>query len=170
MKLNLTDILAVWGAVVSTLVAGWNIFRDFIQRDRLVVYASIMRVHPSGEDIFNWSFRNRSKHDMTVTHLVAMPHRLLRPRWLFKWMNGRRNSQQLLFPFEFMNGSLPLRVGALNNQMAAYRLQPLGMADFGELCAMTADGREWFVDRDAIRNILASETFQAARPASNPAQ
>lgn len=163
MKPGVTDILALWGAVVSTLVAGWNIFRDVIQRDRLVVSASIMFTYPGKENIFNWSFRNKGAHELTVTHLAAMPYRLLHPRWLFGWLNGRRNGKQLLFPFEFMNGKLPLRVGPLNNAMAAYRLKPLGMIDFDELYATTADGREWFVKRRAIKDILANENFRAAR-------
>lgn len=163
MKFSVTDILALWGAVVSTLVAFWNIFRDFVQRERLVVFASIMFIYPSKENIFNWSFRNKGARELTVTHLAVMPHRMWRPRWLFKWINRRRNSKQWIFPFEFINGKLPLRVGPLNNAAAAYKLKPLGLNDFGELYATTADGREWFVKRSAVKDILANEDFKAAK-------
>jgi hypothetical protein len=162
MKDNLTAVLAIWGAVVSTLTAGWSIFRDFVQRDRLVVSAQIMWLHPGNEDIFNWSFKNTGNRELTITHLAAMPHRRWRPLWLFKRINGRRNSQQWLFPFDFINGHLPLSVGPLKGAAAAYRLHPLGVTEIGELFAVTADGREWFADRSSVRNILASKTFQTA--------
>jgi hypothetical protein len=36
-QMKLTDYLAVWGAVVATIVALWNIYKDFVRRDRVKV-------------------------------------------------------------------------------------------------------------------------------------
>jgi hypothetical protein len=30
--MRITDYLAIWGAVVATMVAGWNIYKDFLKR------------------------------------------------------------------------------------------------------------------------------------------
>lgn len=163
MKITTTDILAVWGAIVSTIAVGWNIFRDILQREKLIVRASIMRTFPDQKDILNWSFTNKSKHELTVTHLAAMPLHRWHPLWLFGRVNRRRNGMQLVFPFDFLNGSLPIRVGPLNNAMAAYDLQKLKFTEgFGELYAITADGREWFVDQKSIKEILGNKIFRAS--------
>lgn len=170
MKDNITTILAIWGAVLSTATVLWNIFRDLSRRDKLVVSASIMWLYPGQEDIFNWSFRNTGDRELTVTHLAAMPHRRWWPHWLFRGINRRRNSQQWMFPFDFINGHLPLSIGPLKNSAAAYRLNPLGVSGIGELYATTADGRMWFVKRGDIKSILANKAFKAAVEATAAAE
>ena len=167
LSFSLTDLLALWGAVVSSVVAGWTVYRDLLQRDRLVVNASIMRTYPGNIDIFSWRFTNKGKHELVVTHLAAMPHRMLKPRWFFNFVNRLRNSQQSLFGFEYLGGHLPLRVGPLNNASAQYVLDRLGAFELSELYAVTADGREWFVSRKDIKSILSNNTFQQAQTRAN---
>lgn len=162
-QITLTDILAIWGAVVASFVAGWNIFRDVIKRDRLEVYASIMRTYPEKEDVLSWTIKNLGQRDVYVTHLAGTTHRLLRPIWLFKPINKRLYPEQLLFPFDHMNGNLPMQIKPLNNGSAAYRLETLGQGEkgkIGELFAVTADGREWFVKQKVMKRILQNETYR----------
>ena len=45
---NLTKFLAVWGALLSTLGMGWNLYRDLHDRARLKVVAHLRRIAPSG--------------------------------------------------------------------------------------------------------------------------
>jgi len=37
MKFDLTILLALWGAIVSTFVLGWNVFRDLSDRGKIKV-------------------------------------------------------------------------------------------------------------------------------------
>ena len=44
MTATLTEILAVWGAFLSSVTLGWNLFRDSHDRARLKVEANIRRI------------------------------------------------------------------------------------------------------------------------------
>ncbi len=37
--MKITDYLAIWGAVVASIVAVWNFYKDFLRRHRLKVRA-----------------------------------------------------------------------------------------------------------------------------------
>ncbi len=39
---KITDYLAIWGAVVATVVAAWNIYKDFLKRHRVKVSARVL--------------------------------------------------------------------------------------------------------------------------------
>lgn len=43
---SLTQLLAVYGAILSSLVFGWTLFRDLTDRGRLRLHASVVTVHP----------------------------------------------------------------------------------------------------------------------------
>jgi hypothetical protein len=65
------DLLAVWGAVVATIVAGWNIYKDFIKRERVQVEAGLHFWSVTGEKVFFLKVLNRSSHNISVTHCVG---------------------------------------------------------------------------------------------------
>ena len=48
--MDLTMFLAVWGALVSTAVAGWTIFRDLGTRPKLRVDAIVGAIYPDHPD------------------------------------------------------------------------------------------------------------------------
>jgi len=59
--LGVTDVLAIWGAVLSSVAFGWNLYRDLLDRGKLKVSAQIRRL-VRGEDGKLYSL----KHDLPV--------------------------------------------------------------------------------------------------------
>jgi hypothetical protein len=62
MKLDMTALLAVYGAVVSSFVAGWNVFRDLRDRPSVKVRAKIgyIMTNSDGRQLFvayTWALR-----------------------------------------------------------------------------------------------------------------
>jgi hypothetical protein len=49
MSHDATEFLAIWGALVSTFAVGWNFYRDFSDRPKLKLSASLDRL-VRGED------------------------------------------------------------------------------------------------------------------------
>jgi hypothetical protein len=43
---SVTQLLAVYGATLSSLVFGWSLFRDLTERGKLKVIASVVTIHP----------------------------------------------------------------------------------------------------------------------------
>ena len=171
-RISLTDILAIWGAVVSSFVAGWNIFRDVIKRDRLQVYVAPMKVHPGGGDVFSWTITNAGRNDMHVTQLSGSEVQLQsqpvkRIATFFRIMP--KAGRSFLFPFQHMSGSLPARIEPRNSITFYYDLSrlrlPLKVACF---FAISADGRHWRAPRSNVEKTLANTDYQkhARKPAA----
>jgi hypothetical protein len=59
--LGVTDILAIWGAALSSIAFGWNLYRDLLDRGKLEVSAQVRRL-AKGEDGKLYSL----KHDLPV--------------------------------------------------------------------------------------------------------
>lgn len=81
---KLTDYLAVWGALVATLVAAWSIYKDLIRRDRIVVSAGFRKIYPPGQDVFAFYITNLTSHKVKVTHCGSFAKRRVHPRLLAK--------------------------------------------------------------------------------------
>jgi hypothetical protein len=64
----MTIIIAVYGAVLSTLALGWNIYKWYCERARLLVDAKIMREVPDidGKDRLVVSATNRGRRPVNV--------------------------------------------------------------------------------------------------------
>ena len=43
--MKLTDYLAIWGAALSTILAGWSIYKDYLKRYRIKVEAGFRVVY-----------------------------------------------------------------------------------------------------------------------------
>ena len=41
--MKITDYLAIWGAVVASIVAAWNIYKDFLKRHHLKVHSPLQK-------------------------------------------------------------------------------------------------------------------------------
>ena len=50
--MSFTDYLAIWGAFIGTVVAGWNIYKDFLQRDRVQVTVGFRIQFPPRQEVF----------------------------------------------------------------------------------------------------------------------
>jgi hypothetical protein len=65
--MKITDYLASWGALIGTIVAARNIYKDFIKRDTIKVTAGFQIQFPP-EDVFVFHVTNLSSHKIRVTH------------------------------------------------------------------------------------------------------
>jgi len=162
-RLSLTDVLAVWGAVVASFVAGWNIFRDVIQRDRLQVHVSPMKIYPGGADVFSWTITNVGRNDMYVTHLCGSQVR--RQSWPIKQIarlvRWKQSGQSFVFPFQYMPGSLPTKIEPRNSVAFHYDLSKLGLPpSLDRFFAISADNRHWHAPRSDVKRTLANADYQ----------
>lgn len=74
MEANLTAFLAVWGAILSSIGMGWNLYRDLSDRGRLRVTCYIgnivSAVGPSDpKDYLCWSVVNVGRRPIMVQHI-----------------------------------------------------------------------------------------------------
>jgi hypothetical protein len=86
-----TEFLAVWGAVISTIVAVWNIYRDFIKRDRILVEAGFHIWSETGNEVFFLKVVNLTSRAISVTHCVGYDKKVKRRRWVQRLL-GRNPS------------------------------------------------------------------------------
>lgn len=74
MEFNLTTFLAVWGALLSSVGLGWNLFRDLNNRGRLRVSCYLANLVSEGEGVdpntyLTWCVTNIGKQPIMVTHI-----------------------------------------------------------------------------------------------------
>lgn len=159
-----TEFLAVWGAVISTIVAVWNIYRDFIKRDRILVEAGFHIWSETGNEVFFLKVVNLTSRAISVTHCVGYDKKVKRRRWVQRLLG--RNPSGYLFAFETLNKlHLPWKVEPGAHQIFLYSIN----ASFpqGDLGVITADNREWFCARSDIRAIHDNETYKKLRATSD---
>jgi hypothetical protein len=65
-SLSVTDVLAIWGAVLSSVAVGWNLYRDWLDRGKLRISASLRRL-VKGVDGKLYSV----KHDLPIADASA---------------------------------------------------------------------------------------------------
>jgi hypothetical protein len=63
-----TGVLAVWGAIVSTVTFGWNLYRSIKQRGCLRVSCYIGKI-AAGEEGLIWNIINVGKEPGFLTHI-----------------------------------------------------------------------------------------------------
>lgn len=87
-KHTITTILAIWGAIVSSIAIGWNLFRDISQRGRLRVLCYIGKLvdEATGIDPNNYlvyNITNIGKEPVVLTHIggaLQKKHFMLKSR------------------------------------------------------------------------------------------
>src|SRR5262245_18202664 len=159
-----TDFLAVWGAVVATIVATWNIYRDFIKRDRVLVEAGFHIWSVPGNNVFFLKVVNSTSRVISVTHCVGYDKKVRRWRWMQRLL--RRPPSGYLFAFETLNRiRLPAEIEPGHHQMFLYSIN----ASFpqGDLGVITADNREWFCSRSDIRAIHEDKAYKRLHGTNN---
>jgi hypothetical protein len=166
--MKLTDYLAIWGAALSTILAGWSIYKDYLKRYRVRVEASFRVVYGGdgkrGANVFAVTVTNLSEHKIKVTHIATFEARVYRPRWIntltYKLFN--RSGQAYLFSFHPLHGDpLPLAIEPKDNHLFTYSVDEF--PPIADLAVTTADGREWFLSRKSLRKILKDKTYLAIR-------
>jgi hypothetical protein len=93
---KITDYLAIWGAVVATIVAVWNIYKDFLKRHRVKVSASFMVMFLGDgspkEDVFTVTVTNLSDRPTTITHIGGYYDRRYKPQWFDRFGRAFRQA------------------------------------------------------------------------------
>jgi hypothetical protein len=110
--MKLTDYLAIWDAALSTLLAGWSIYKDFLKRHRVKVEAGFRKFISGdgipGTDVFAVTVTNLSDKTIKVTHCALFPNRRYRPPWIDRpsYKLFTRNTQAYLFSFNLFTAIL----------------------------------------------------------------
>lgn len=166
--MKLTDYLAIWGAALSTVLAGWSIYKDYLKRYRVNVEASFRVVHRGDgtprTDVFAVTVTNLSEQKVKVTHCATFEARVFRPRWIDRLTRKfvTRSTQAYLFAFQPLHGqSLPIIIEPRDNAILTYSVD--NFPAISEVAVTTADGREWFASRKDIRKIHEDKVYQAAQ-------
>jgi hypothetical protein len=158
---SLTLILAVWGALVSSFVAGWNFYRDYIRRDRVVVQAGLHIWSVTGNTVFFLKVLNASSHLISVTHCAGYEKHIFRWRWLRLLL--RQPESGYLFAFETLNKlRLPYKIEAWDHQLFLYKIDE--HFPQGHLYVITADDRNHFCPRANLKAIHADEMYKSIHP------
>jgi hypothetical protein len=158
---SLTLIIAIWGAVVSTFVAGWNFYRDYIRRDRVIVQAGLHIWSETGDKVFFLKVLNASSHLISVTHCVGYDKHIFRSRWLRRLL--RQPEAGFMFSFQTLNKlRLPYKIEAWDHQLFLYAIDE--RFPQGHLYVVTADDREHFCPRANIKTIHADELYKRIHP------
>lgn len=89
---NITTILAVYGAILSTVAIGWNIFREVTNRGRLRVTVTLAEIHSEAVGLLA-----KDKLWYKVTNVGRQPI------WLTSIGGGLRSGQNFLLkvPVQF---------------------------------------------------------------------
>src|SRR5436190_1907013 len=103
--MTLTTVLAIWGAILSTIVASWNIYKDFIKRDKVRVSAGFRILIPSNEEVLSFTITNLTSHKVKVTHIGGYHDRRYSPPWFDRLVAKfvTRSKQAFLLPFDPYN-------------------------------------------------------------------
>jgi len=154
-SLGVTDILAIWGAVLSSVAFGWNLYRDLLDRGKLKISAHIRRL-AWGEDGKPYSV----KHDLPVEGASAQPYVVItaistgrRPVMLKGWgghwhkpVNGKRT-------FVVVGRDLPkmLKEGEFHSEYTNELVSSID--NLKNLCVWDASGEEWRVPRSELKKL-----------------
>jgi len=71
---TITAVLAIWGAILSSITFGWNLFRDFMQRGRLRVTCYVGNIFgdptiSSKKLLLVWNVTNIGKEPVVLTNI-----------------------------------------------------------------------------------------------------
>lgn len=167
--MKLTDYLAIWGAVLLTILAGWSIYKDYLKRYRVKVEAGFRVVHRGdgtpATDVFAVTVTNLSDQKVKVTHCATFEARVFRPRWIDRLTRKfvTRSGQAYLFPSQPLHGpALPITIEPRDNAILNYSVD--NFPAISEVAITTADGREWFASRKDVRKIHEYQTIRQKNP------
>jgi hypothetical protein len=162
-SVKVTDYLAIWGAVVATIVAAWNIYKDFLKRYRVKVSAGFQALIAGDgsphKEVFAVTVTNLSDRPTTITHIGGYYDRRYKPRWFDRLIARfvKRSTKAYLFSFNPYHGpNLPYKLEPWSKMTFVYKLPQT-------LEVVTADDRTWLCPRQDIERIHADEGYRRAR-------
>jgi hypothetical protein len=165
-----TDYLAIWGAVVATIVAVWNIYKDFLKRHRVKVSAGFQIMFAGDgspkEDVFTVTVTNLSDRPTTITHIGGYSDRHYKPRWFDRLVARfvKRSTKAFLFSFRpYRSPNLPAKLEPWSKETFSYKIPADEFPEIETLQVTTADDQTWFCPRRDIKRIHADEGYQRAR-------
>src|SRR5437762_6679904 len=135
---NLTTFLAVWGALLSTALAGWTIFRDLRDKGKLQLDATIGNIVP-GDD-------KRDFLLLTITNVGRRP--ILLKSWYLKFNKG--STHPLAF---ILADNLPkmLKEGEFLT-VKTHELQHLVKTE--KILVCDSNGKQWKVPKKSLRTAI----------------
>lgn len=161
--MKLTDYLAAWGAVVATAVAAWNIYKDFLRRERMKLHAGFGQ-NLYGQDVFHFTIVNLTSHSMKVTRCGGFSSRVFHWPWMRRLFSRLRAIPPLvtIFSVDPLVDTLPFVVAPWDHADILFKVDQ-GLPPLEDLFVESADGRVWFCSRFAIRAIHRDKDYQRLR-------
>jgi hypothetical protein len=164
---KITDYLAIWGAVVATMVAAWNIYKDFLKRHRVKASAGFQILIDGSprQEVFAVTVTNLSDRPATITHICGYRDRHYKPRWFDRLVARfvKRSTQAYLFNLTYRSPTLPHKLEPWSKVIFIYKLPATEFPKIETLEVTTADDRTWFCPRRDIERIRADEGYQRAQ-------
>jgi hypothetical protein len=156
--MKLTDYLAAWGAVVATAVAVWNVYKDFLRRDRLKIHARFDLELLYKLDVLVLMITNFTPRPVKITRCGSLPSRTFHWEWMRRLFSSLRAvpSATELNPF---SGTIPSVIAPSDSATILYRLDE-GVHPFEELFVESSDGNAWFCPRSLIREMHRNNVYQ----------
>jgi hypothetical protein len=157
--MTVTQALAVWGAFLSPLLAGWGIYKDWMKRDRVKVSAGFRVIlDDTGTiDVFAVTVTNVTDKKLKITHVGVYSAPLARIK-LFRARALRGGKKAFLLSFSHLYGSLPQVVEPHDATTILYTVTRENLPAVGCLYVITSDGRQWFAPMKDAREINAARS------------
>jgi hypothetical protein len=163
--MNLTETLAIWGALLSSITFGWNLLRDLHDRPKVKVYAAIGKVleGEGGSGLYFVKHTALESHGDAVTSgkmivKVEVTNIGRRPVCIDGFGGKYRRSQQQTpskkSGFVIVPRALPkmLNEGQSHTEIADEPLKVLG-DDVRAIMAWDSTGKNWYLSRKQLRSL-----------------
>ena len=164
MTIGVTDILAIYGAALSSIALGWNLYRDLLDRPRLKVHAHVRRIVQSTHG--KWysvkpdiPVEGASQQLFVVVDVTNIGRRPV--QWV-GWGGKYRKPVNGKTAFTIIPLALPrmLNEGDMHSEFTP-ELNPAD-ENVKRLFIWDASGKNWYLTRRALRKLKKeSAKFQA---------
>lgn len=152
LNLGMTELLAFWGAIISTIALVWNIIRGALDRRKLSVAGYVGNILPSEEPrkiVFYVVMANTGRRPIVITNYGIIP----------KLKKGESQHTRTLI--------IPKGLPKLLNE-GQYHIEYTGNVDFEGreikgVYALDSSGKEWKAKRKNIK--LLKKNLQKTRKA-----
>jgi hypothetical protein len=162
--MKITDYLAIWGAVIATGVASWNIYKDVIKRERVRLSMDILAPsgHVSNENYLLFQVTNLTTHKIRVTDCGSYPGIVFKDPRFLKKETIPRTYQHALFKAEWSE-SLPADIEPWRCVCFAVEVNIDTLPEIRRFYVKTGDQKEWCCRRKEALRVLRSEYYLASQ-------